>query len=103
MSNIPNDKKMTIGTRNIGGTSSIVTKVKYVFQQLWLKLFMVLSDIVKYRRYDNQSQQQQQQQHKGHHKRSSHQKGAQHKIPEVKGLPLVGTLFELIAAGGAPK
>lgn len=24
-------------------------------------------------------------------------------IPEVKGLPIVGTLFDLIAAGGAPQ
>jgi len=24
-------------------------------------------------------------------------------IPHVKGLPLVGTLFDLIAAGGAPQ
>ncbi|KAM7362660.1 cytochrome P450 family protein sad isoform 1-T2 [Cochliomyia hominivorax] len=61
----------------------IILWFKYIYKIIWLKLYkLFLNNIWRSKKIHNE------------HKNL---------IPEAKGLPLVGTIFDLIAAGGAPK
>lgn len=66
---------------------SLILWFKYIYKIFWLKLCQLFlnNDYKENKKLCNKKQ------------------DDNNRIPEVKGLPLVGTLFDLIAAGGAPK
>ncbi|XP_059217921.1 cytochrome P450 315a1, mitochondrial [Stomoxys calcitrans] len=96
---------MISSTHKIGATTFVVAQVRSFIKYLWLKFLLALTHLRKYHSgidkivYTRKDLSQQQQQL---HSQQHHQSGPR-KIPEVKGLPLVGTLFDLLAAGAAPK
>lgn len=67
--------------------NSLILWFKYLYKIVWLKLYQFLfnNDCKKSKKLYKKDQ------------------ADINLIPEVKGLPLVGTLFDLITAGGAPK
>lgn len=78
----------------------ILSIIRDFFKYLWLKLLLVLTEMrqrnwrSKHNRYKRLEIDQ---------KHPSDGGVGLKEIPEVKGLPIVGTLFHLLAAGAAPK
>uniref|UniRef100_A0A1I8N6Z5 Cytochrome P450 n=1 Tax=Musca domestica TaxID=7370 RepID=A0A1I8N6Z5_MUSDO len=86
----------------------LMSKLGNFLKYLWLKILLALTEIRKYHSYGNKlvkfnvnAPNHQQQNH--NQKKQLQHSNTLKKIPEVKGLPVVGTLFHLLAAGAAPK